>query len=135
VSGIGVYVAQTTKLPLAVSWHTNLHEFGAMRLDKLLGWMGPEARKSIVDFSEANILNVVLAFYKMGDVLYAPHDELARMLAERTQKPVLLILMKRGIDTERSILRGEPFTTMCYGWGLWGALRRRRASGFCGNWR
>ena len=97
VSEIGAYVAKTMKLPLAVSWHTNLHEFGAMRLDKLLGWMGPEARKSIVDFSEANILNIVLAFYKMGDVLYAPNDELVRMLAERTQKPVFL--MKRGIDT------------------------------------
>jgi glycosyltransferase involved in cell wall biosynthesis len=51
-----------------------------------------------VDFSEGNILNMVLAFYKMGDVLYAPNDELVRMLAERTQKPVFL--MKRGIDTE-----------------------------------
>jgi glycosyltransferase involved in cell wall biosynthesis len=97
VSEIGVYVAKTMNLPLAISWHTNLHEFGAMRLDKLLGWMGPEARKSIVDFSEANILNIVLAFYKMGDVLYAPNEELVRMLAERTEKPVFL--MKRGIDT------------------------------------
>ena len=97
VSEIGVYVAKSMKLPLAISWHTNLHEFGAMRLDKILGWMGTEARKSIVDFSEANILNMVLAFYKLGDVLYAPNGELVKMLAERTQKPVFL--MKRGIDT------------------------------------
>ncbi len=98
VSGIGVYVAKTMKLPLAVSWHTNLHEFGAMRLDRLLGWMADEARQSIVDFSQTNILNAVIAFYKLGDVLFAPNDELVRMLAERTEKPVFL--MKRGIDTE-----------------------------------
>jgi glycosyltransferase involved in cell wall biosynthesis len=98
VSEIGVYIAKMMKLPLAISWHTNLHEFGAMRLDKLLGWMGPEARKNVVDFSEANILNIVLAFYKLGDVLYAPNEDLVRMLSERTQKPVFL--MKRGIDTE-----------------------------------
>lgn len=98
VSEIGVYAAKKMKLPLAISWHTNLHEFGAMRLDKLLGWMGAEARRSVVDFSEANILNIVLAFYKLGDVLYAPNEELVAMLAARTQKPVFL--MKRGIDTE-----------------------------------
>jgi phosphatidylinositol alpha 1,6-mannosyltransferase len=52
----------------------------------------------VVDFSEANILNMVLAFYKLGDVLYAPNDELVAMLAERAKKPVFL--MKRGIDTQ-----------------------------------
>jgi phosphatidylinositol alpha 1,6-mannosyltransferase len=73
--------------------------------------MAPEARKSIVDFTEANILNMVLAFYKMGDVLYAPTDELVRMLAEQAEKPVFL--MMRGIDTERFHLRGGLLTTIC----------------------
>jgi len=41
---------------------------------------------------------MVLAFYRMGDVLYAPNDELVEMLKERTGKPVYL--MKRGIDTQ-----------------------------------
>jgi glycosyltransferase involved in cell wall biosynthesis len=44
------------------------------------------------------MLNIVLAFYSMGNVLYAPNDELVRMLRERTNKPVFL--MKRGIDTQ-----------------------------------
>lgn len=98
VSEIGVYIAKKLALPLAISWHTNLHEFGAMRLSKLLSWMNEQTRRSVVDFSEANILNMVLAFYRMGDVLYAPNDELVDMLKERTGKPVFL--MKRGIDTE-----------------------------------
>ena len=97
VSQIGIYVAKMKNLPLAISWHTNLHEFGAMRLEKMLGWIGTEALKSIRDFSESSILNIVLAFYGLGDVLFAPNDELVEMLRERTGKPVLL--MKRGIDT------------------------------------
>jgi glycosyltransferase involved in cell wall biosynthesis len=98
VSEIGVYVARKLNVPLAISWHTNLHEFGAMRLSKLLWWMGDQARKSVVDLSEAHMLNMLLAFYKMGDVLYAPNEELVEMLRERTGKPVFL--MKRGIDTQ-----------------------------------
>ena len=98
VSEIGVFIARKLKLPLAISWHTNLHEFGAMRLDKLLWWMPDETRKTVVAFSEEQMLNIVLAFYSMGNVLYAPNDELVRMLRERTNKPVFL--MKRGIDTQ-----------------------------------
>lgn len=98
VSEVGVYVAKSMKLPLAISWHTNLHEFGAMRLAKVLDWTGEDARKRIADFSEATILAALIAFYKLGDVLYAPNDELVTMLHERTQKPVFL--MKRGIDTD-----------------------------------
>lgn len=98
VSEVGVYVARKMKLPLAISWHTNLHEFGAMRLAKVLDWTGEEARRRIADFSEATILSAMIAFYRLGDVLFAPNDELVAMLRERTEKPVCL--MKRGIDTE-----------------------------------
>ena len=104
VSEIGVYIAKKMKLPLAISWHTNLHEFGAMRLARSLEWTGDwgiwwnDARRQIAEFSETTILSAMIAFYKLGDVLYAPNDELVEMLRERTGKPVFL--MKRGIDTE-----------------------------------
>ena len=98
VSEIGVYIAKRRKIPLAISWHTNLHEFGALRLARMLDWIGDSARRDIATFSEAAILSATIAFYRLGDVLYAPNDELVEMLRERTQKPVFL--MKRGIDTE-----------------------------------
>jgi glycosyltransferase involved in cell wall biosynthesis len=98
VSEIGVYLAKKLRIPLAISWHTNLHEFGARRLEKMIGWLGAGARKPVVDFSEHGILNLVLAFYRLGNVLFAPNDELVEMLRQRTAKPVFL--MKRGIDTE-----------------------------------
>ena len=98
MSQIGVYIAKQRKFPLAISWHTNLHEFGALRLSRMLDWMGDAARRDIAAFSESTILSATIAFYKLGDVLYAPNDELVQMLRERTQKPVFL--MKRGIDTQ-----------------------------------
>ncbi len=98
VSEIGVYIAKRMKLPLAISWHTNLHEFGAMRLAKYLGWMGQSPRRGISRFSERWILEALTRFYRLGDVLYAPNEELVEMLQDRTGKPVFL--MTRGIDTE-----------------------------------
>lgn len=100
VSEIGVYLAKKLKLPLAISWHTNLHEFGARRLETLLSWswLGEQTRRTISGFSEAQILNALILFYRLGDVLFAPNDELVDMLTARTGKPVFL--MKRGIDTE-----------------------------------
>jgi glycosyltransferase involved in cell wall biosynthesis len=98
VSEIGVYLAKRMKLPLAISWHTNLHEFAAMRLGKMLGWTGPRFRERVMSFSEARVLNALMAFYGLGDVLYAPNTELIDLLREQTGKPVFL--MKRGIDTQ-----------------------------------
>lgn len=98
VSGLGVWLAKKEmKIPMAISWHTNLHEFGARRLEKTLGWLperllGPMARRT-----EDGILAACLRFYKLGDVLYAPNDELVDLLEQGTRKPVYL--MKRGIDT------------------------------------
>lgn len=117
VSEIGAYIAKGRKLPLAISWHTNLHEFGAMRLSKMLAWMDDETRKGVVQFSEANILNIVLAFYKLGDVLYAPNEELIAMLRERTGKPVSL--MKRGASIPNSFTPGgAPSTTASCAWDM-----------------
>jgi glycosyltransferase involved in cell wall biosynthesis len=100
VSEIGVYKARKMRIPIAISWHTNLHEFGAMRLEKMLswGWLSEAARKGAAEFTEARIFNALILFYKLGDVLFAPNDELVNMLTERTGKPVYL--MKRGIDIE-----------------------------------
>jgi hypothetical protein len=62
----------------------------------MLGWMPEPVRAGVVDFSKTRILAIVVAFYRLGDLLYARNDEVS-MLRNRTGKPVLL--MKRGIDT------------------------------------
>lgn len=97
VSTVGVYVAKKLKIPLAISWHTNLHEFAAMRLGNTLRWMPGGVRASAARVTEAQSLRLCLAFYRMGDVLFAPNAELVAMLRNGIGKPVFH--MKRGIDT------------------------------------
>ena len=98
VSLLGLQLAKRMNLPLALSWHTNLHDFGAMRLDRMISWAPDGFRRSAADATSRVILSAVLAFYRCGDVLYAPNEELVRMVAAGTGRPVFL--MKRGIDTE-----------------------------------
>ncbi len=98
VSEIGTFYAKKRKLPLAISWHTNLHEFGSMRLGKSLAWTPDRLRRGVEKSSEAAILRIVMAFYKLGQVLYAPNDELVDLVGKHTGKPTFL--MKHGIDTQ-----------------------------------
>lgn len=98
ISSLGVWLAKRKlKVPMAISWHTNLHEFGARRLDRTFAWLAKGLREPIVQAVEDGILAACMAFYRLGDVLYAPNDELVDMLEQGTRKPVYL--MKRGIDT------------------------------------
>ncbi len=98
VSTIGAYLAWRGKVPLAISWHTNLHEFAAMRLERALWWLPKAARQSAAEWTGAQTLRACRAFSRMGAVLYAPNPELVEMLRKSTGKAVFL--MKRGIDTE-----------------------------------
>lgn len=97
VSEVGVWLAKRRGIPLAISWHTNLHEFGAMRLKKALNWLPASVSDAASGVANWQIMELVLAFYRLGNVLYAPNPELVEMLRRRTGKPVFL--MTRGIDT------------------------------------
>jgi glycosyltransferase involved in cell wall biosynthesis len=96
ISVIGAWQSKGLRCPRAISWHTNLHEFGALRLDKLLRILPASMRHPAVKLTERQILEACLLYYRLGDVLYAPNDELVDMLRARTGKPVFL--MTRGID-------------------------------------
>jgi phosphatidylinositol alpha 1,6-mannosyltransferase len=94
----GAYFAWEMDVPLAASWHTNVHEYAARRL----GWLtqrlterqGMAAEKSV----EGGALWATSQFYKLAKVLYAPNDELCRMLEKTTGRPCFL--MQRGVDTD-----------------------------------
>jgi len=97
VGMLGAILAYSMKVPLVASWHTNLHEFAARRLEPKLGWLGARPRESIVAAAQEHALRWTLRFYKLGSLLFAPNPELVRMLASRTGRPTYL--MQRGIDT------------------------------------
>ncbi len=94
---LGAWLADRLNIPLVASWHTNIHEFGARRLDKLISFMSPNLRDPITQATETGILAGCARFYQMASVLLAPNQELVDMLVERTGRPSFL--MQRGVDT------------------------------------
>lgn len=98
-SGIlGAILAHEFRVPLVAAWHTNLHEFGARRLAKLLRFLPEHARASAASWFEVKALDRCVWFYSLAKLIFAPNAELVEMLARRTGRPAFL--MSRGIDTE-----------------------------------
>ena len=93
----GATFAWKMGIPLAASWHTNVHEYLAKRMRGLTGLLPaehvPKAERGI----EAATLEATARFYKLAKVLFAPNLELCAMLEGATGKPCHL--MQRGVDT------------------------------------
>jgi glycosyltransferase involved in cell wall biosynthesis len=94
---IGAILAERLKIPLALSWHTNLHEFAARRVSRIFGWMGRGVSEFAARNAERFVMDRVCWFFGRGAAIFAPNPELASLLRARTGKPVLP--MGRGIDT------------------------------------
>jgi phosphatidylinositol alpha 1,6-mannosyltransferase len=94
----GAYFAWEMGIPLAASWHTNLHEYAARRIGWLTGRFPEESGATIERGVEGGALWATSRFYKLAKVLFAPNDELCEMLERTTRRPCYL--MQRGVDTE-----------------------------------
>jgi len=98
VGMLGAGLAYHRNLPLAASWHTNVHEYLARRSDWLLRFL-PE-RHSLSTGRKIQDLTLAAAarFYSIAKVLFAPNIELCELLESATGRPCFL--MPRGVDTE-----------------------------------
>ena len=97
VGMLGARLAYHLELPLAASWHTNVHEYLARRSDwvfKLVPWQSVVTEQTIEDLAMA----VAARFYSVAQVLYAPNPELCALLRRTTGRPCHL--MPRGVDAE-----------------------------------
>jgi glycosyltransferase involved in cell wall biosynthesis len=94
---IGAILAARLKTPLAASWHTNLHEFAARRVARMLEWVPRGLRASAARTVENFVMDRVCRFFARSSVIFAPNPELAAVLRRRTGKRV--VPMRRGIDT------------------------------------
>ena len=88
---LGAYLAWRMGVPMVASWHTNLHEYGARRIEGLIG-------KKAAHVTELQMLRLLGIYYGLARVLFAPNPELLAMLEQRTRRPAFL--MQRGVDTE-----------------------------------
>ncbi len=93
---LAAYFAWKLEIPLAASWHTNVHEYAARRLAWLTRRMPAAWGQAVAQGVEGSSLETLLGLYGLAKVLFAPNVELCRMLAERTGRPCHL--MQRGVD-------------------------------------
>jgi glycosyltransferase involved in cell wall biosynthesis len=88
---LGALLAFDLKVPVVASWHTNLHEYAALRL-------GRHVPRALERSTEEVVLRLLMLYYRMARVTLAPHEGLRRLLEERTGRPCRL--MRRGVDCE-----------------------------------
>ncbi len=92
----GAYFAWQLGVPLAASWHTNVHEYAGRRMQWLSRHLGPWGA-GLEHHVESGALAVTSRFYRLAKVLYAPNPELCALLERTTGRPCHL--MQRGVDT------------------------------------
>ncbi len=113
VGMLGAALAHHRELPLAASWHTNVHEYLARRSDWLLRLLPDRHSVSTGKKIQDMTLAAAAKFYSIAGVLFAPNLELCAMLEAETGRRCFL--MPRGVDTElftparRKRSEGGPF--------------------------
>jgi glycosyltransferase involved in cell wall biosynthesis len=96
---LGAYLAHALHIPLVASWHTNLHQFAARRLQNMLTFLPARLSAVCCAWAERLTLLGVLRFYKLARVTLAPTPEQVRWLEDATGKASFL--MARGVDTQK----------------------------------
>jgi glycosyltransferase involved in cell wall biosynthesis len=94
----GATFAWKMGVPLAASWHTNVHEYLAKRMRGLTSLLPAEKVPGAERGIETATLAATARFYRLAQLLFAPNLELCAMLEAATGKPCQL--MQRGVDTE-----------------------------------
>ncbi|HXY26484.1 MAG TPA: glycosyltransferase [Candidatus Acidoferrum sp.] len=105
---LGAILAHEMRIPLVVSWHTNLHQFGGRRLKKLLRFLPENTLNGVVASAERASLRLILRFYKIARVILAPTASQVVWLRRTTGKPTFL--MTRGVDSELFHPRHRSYT-------------------------
>ena len=93
---LGLWAAHALRVPLVASWHTNLHEYLARRLERVLHLVPQELRNRASSTLERQSLRGLLRFYRTARFVLAPNQTLVDLLHARTGRPAYL--MPHGVD-------------------------------------
>lgn len=96
VGMLGAGLALDRGLPLAASWHTNVHEYAARRSDWFLRLLPEQQSAQIGQIIEDLAMATAARFYSVAQVLFAPNPALCQLLERATGLPCHL--MPRGVD-------------------------------------
>jgi len=95
---LGAGLAHCLRLPLAASWHTNIHEYAARRANWFLRFLPPRQSAAAGQKIEDLALAATARFYSLAQILFAPNPDLCALLERSTGRPCHL--MPRGVDAE-----------------------------------
>ncbi len=99
---IGAACAHLLGVPLAASWHTNVHEYAGRRSGKTLhtftGHRARAASAAVAARVERSSFVAAALFYRSARVVFAPNPGLCLQLGAATGRPCHL--MTRGIDAQ-----------------------------------
>jgi glycosyltransferase involved in cell wall biosynthesis len=95
---LGASLAHHLRLPLAASWHTNVHEYAARRAEWFLRLLPKQQSAATGQKIEDLAMATAARFYSIAQVLFAPNPELCSLLERTTGRPCYL--MPRGVDAE-----------------------------------
>lgn len=95
---LGAGLAHHLRLPLAASWHTNVHEYAARRANWFLCLLPRQHSAATGQRIEDLAMATAARFYSIAQVLFAPNPELCALLERTTGRPCHL--MPRGVDAE-----------------------------------
>jgi phosphatidylinositol alpha 1,6-mannosyltransferase len=98
VGMLGAGLAHHLGLPLAASWHTNVHEYAARRADWFLRMLPKERAEATEQKIEDLALTAAAKFYSVARILFAPNRNLCKLLERTTGRECRL--MPRGVDAE-----------------------------------
>jgi len=98
IGQMGAVIAHRLRVPIAASWHTNLHEYAERRLIAAMRTLPDSWRESLGRIVRESSLRMIGRFYRLARGLFAPNDELVSLVERLTGKRCHL--MSRGIDTE-----------------------------------
>lgn len=96
---LGFWVAHMLGVPLAASWHTNLHEYASRRLHGALSVAPDDMRRTIADAAERGSLKALMAFYRLAYFTLAPNPAMVELLRLKTGRPAYP--MAHGVDLSR----------------------------------
>jgi glycosyltransferase involved in cell wall biosynthesis len=98
VGMLGAGLAHHLHLPLAASWHTNVHEYAARRSEWFLRLLPKRHSAATEQKIEDLAMAAAAKFYSVAKVLFAPNPELCALLERTTGRRCHL--MPRGVDAE-----------------------------------
>jgi phosphatidylinositol alpha 1,6-mannosyltransferase len=97
VGQLGTLIARRLRIPLAASWHTNLHQYAESRTLRLVRYFPSCLQQRIGSAVREFSLSRIRWFYGLAQILFAPNPELTDLLEKATGKVVWP--MPRGVDT------------------------------------